>query len=78
MIRTPRQSRIESTPPIAREKSDRGRDGAVTLETVLLIGAIALPVLIFLLRFGWPRVRDYFQFQVDILQIESDAVSAGE
>ena len=32
--------------------------GAVSLETILIIGAIALPILIFLLKWGWPRVRD--------------------
>ncbi len=34
--------------------------GTVSLETVLIIGAIALPVLIFLLRFGWPMIKAYF------------------
>ena len=34
--------------------------GAVSLETILVLGAIALPVLIFLLKVGWPRVRGYF------------------
>lgn len=34
--------------------------GAVSLETVLIIGAIALPVLIFLLKIGWPKVKGYF------------------
>ena len=34
--------------------------GAVSLETILIIAAIAIPILIFLIRFGWPRIRDYF------------------
>lgn len=34
--------------------------GAVSLETILIIGAIALPILIFLIKFGWPRIRQYF------------------
>jgi len=34
--------------------------GSVSLETVLIIGAIALPVLIFLLKIGWPKVKGYF------------------
>jgi hypothetical protein len=34
--------------------------GAVTLETILILGAIALPVLIFLVKVGWPKIRDYF------------------
>lgn len=34
--------------------------GAVSLETILIIAAIAIPILIFLIKFGWPRIRDYF------------------
>jgi hypothetical protein len=34
--------------------------GAVSLETILIIGAIAIPILIFLIKFGWPRIKDYF------------------
>ena len=48
--------------------------GAVSLETILIIGAIALPVLIFLLKWGWPRVRDRFEFGVDEIEAESDGV----
>jgi Flp pilus assembly pilin Flp len=38
----------------------RDEAGAVSLETLLIVGAIALPILIFLLKVGWPRVKDYF------------------
>ena len=38
-------------------KDDRG---AVSLETILIVAAIAIPILIFVLRFGWPRIREYF------------------
>lgn len=52
--------------------------GSVSLETILIIGAIALPILIFLIQHGWPRVRDYFQRGLDILESEADdAASAG-
>ncbi|MDZ4817798.1 MAG: hypothetical protein SGJ20_02375 [Planctomycetota bacterium] len=34
--------------------------GAVSLETILIIGVIALPVLIFLVKFGWPAIKGYF------------------
>ncbi|MBN2024820.1 MAG: hypothetical protein JW809_18720 [Pirellulales bacterium] len=34
--------------------------GAVSLETVLIIGVIAIPVLIFLVKYGWPRVKALF------------------
>lgn len=34
--------------------------GALSLETILIIGAIALPILIFLIKFGWPRIKEFF------------------
>jgi hypothetical protein len=42
------------------KKVHESEEGAVSLETVLVIGAIALPVLIFLYKFVWPQVKDYF------------------
>jgi len=48
--------------------------GAVSLETILIIGAIALPILIFLIKFGWPRIRDYFFKGLENLESESDRV----
>lgn len=36
-------------------------EGAVSLETILIIGAIALPILIFLIKVGWPRIKEYFE-----------------
>ena len=38
----------------------RDEKGAVSLETVLIIGAIALPILIFLIKVGWPMVKAFF------------------
>ena len=35
--------------------------GAVSLETILILGAIALPVLVFLVKIGWPKIRGYFE-----------------
>lgn len=35
-------------------------EGAVSLETILIIGAIALPILIFLIQVAWPRIKNYF------------------
>ncbi len=32
--------------------------GAVSIETILVVAAIAVPVLIFVLRVGWPMIRD--------------------
>ena len=34
--------------------------GALSMETILIIGAIALPILIFLIKFGWPRIKEFF------------------
>ncbi len=38
-------------------KLHRDERGAVSFETILIIAAIALPILIFLLRVGWPRIK---------------------
>ena len=35
-------------------------EGNVSLENVLIIAAIALPILIFLLRVGWPYLKGWF------------------
>ena len=32
--------------------------GAVSIETILVVAAIAVPVLIFMLKVGWPMIRD--------------------
>lgn len=48
--------------------------GAVSLETILIIGAIAMPILIFLLRYGWPRIRDYFNQSMSSLEQSSSNV----
>ncbi len=50
----------------------RDQEGAVSLETILIIGAIALPVLIFLIKVGWPKIKDYFQRGLDELGQEAD------
>jgi Flp pilus assembly pilin Flp len=43
------------------ERIHRDETGALSLETILLIGVIALPILIFLVKWGWPAIRDYFK-----------------
>jgi len=52
------------------QRVHRDERGAVSLETILIIGAIALPILIFLLKFGWPKIRDYFDRGVQDLETE--------
>ena len=49
--------------------------GAVSLETVLIIAAIALPILIFILKFGWPKIKNYFNKGMTDLETESDRVT---
>ena len=45
-------------------------DGAVSLETILVVGLIALPILIFLYKFGWPKIKGYFVEGLDQLDDE--------
>ena len=51
------------------------RRGAVSIETVLIIAAIALPILIFILKFGWPRVKNFFNQGMN--DLENNAQQAG-
>ena len=46
----------------------RDERGALTLETVLIIAAIALPVLIVIIKFGWPAIRGYFERGLENLE----------
>ncbi len=41
-------------------KVHQDEEGTVALETILIIGAIALPVLLFLMLYGWPRIKAFF------------------
>lgn len=56
-------------------KLDQDERGAVSLETILIIGAIALPILIFLIKYGWPRVKNYFYDGMERLENSSDRAS---
>lgn len=38
----------------------RDQKGSVSIETILIIAAVALPVLIFILKFGWPKIQSFF------------------
>lgn len=52
--------------------------GAVSLEHILIIGAIAIPILIFLLKFGWPKIRDYFNTGMTQLENQGNNVIQGQ
>ena len=49
-------------------KVHEDEEGAVSLETILIIGAIALPILIFLIKVGWPRIKAYFNAGLNDLE----------
>ena len=49
--------------------------GAVSLETILIIGAIAIPILIFLVKVGWPMVKNMFTSNMQDLEISSQNLS---
>ncbi len=48
--------------------------GAVSLETILVVAAIAIPVLIFILKVGWPKLKDMFEKNIKILEGHSDGI----
>ena len=50
----------------------RDERGALTLETVLIIAAIALPVLIVIIKYGWPAIRSYFDRGLQSLEQNTD------
>jgi F0F1-type ATP synthase membrane subunit b/b' len=49
-------------------RAHRDEEGSVSLETILVIGAVALPILIFLMKVGWPKIRDQFMSRLDELE----------
>ncbi len=50
-------------------------EGSVSLETILIVGAIAIPILIFLLKVGWPTIRTYFN--KGLTDLQTDPSTAG-
>jgi len=52
-------------------------EGAVSLETILIIGAIALPILIFIIKFGWPKIRQFFDTGMQDLQQNTNNLKSG-
>ena len=52
--------------------------GVVSLETVLIIGAIAIPVLIIIVKFGWPKIKAYFDKGMQDLEQNSDKAIQGQ
>lgn len=52
-------------------------EGAVSLETILVLGVIALPILIFLIKFAWPTVKAYFNTGLTNLQTGANQAQQG-
>jgi len=46
--------------------------GQVSIETILILAAIAVPVLIFILKVGWPRVKAFFDEGMTDLEGSAD------
>lgn len=56
----------------------RDERGGVSLETILIIGAIALPILIWIIKYGWPKIRNYFDKGMIDLQGNTDRTTSGQ
>lgn len=52
----------------------RDERGQVSIETVLIVAAIALPILIFLYKFAWPRIQKMFNSR--LTEFEGDPAAA--
>ena len=55
------------------KKIHEDEGGSISLETILIVGAIALPILIFLLTSAWPTIKNYFNQGVQTLQDSGQA-----
>ena len=55
----------------------RDERGGVSLETILIIGAIALPILIWTIKFGWPKIRNYFDRGLQNLENNTNNATNG-
>jgi Flp pilus assembly pilin Flp len=51
--------------------------GGVSIETVLIIAAIALPILIFIIKFGWPKIKKWFMGELNELEGGAGAGAGG-
>jgi len=49
--------------------------GAISIETILVLAVIAIPILIFILKFGWPKIKEIFEGGLEDLEGASDEVT---
>lgn len=55
----------------------RDERGGVSIETVLIIAAIALPILIYLIKVGWPRMQAFFNTGMQSLEDGAGTMNQG-
>ena len=67
--RTPAPS-SPTTPSLGKllQRIHRDEKGGVSIETILIIAAIAIPILIFIIKFGWPRIKTWFNQGMEELE----------
>lgn len=52
--------------------------GAVSIETVLIVAAVAIPILIFIVNFVMPRLKESFSENMDDLDLNADSMANGD
>ena len=72
-------NRLADRFPLVRllKKTHQDERGAVSIETVLIIAAIALPILIFVIKFGWPRIKALFMEGIQDLEGGAEEAQTG-
>ena len=53
----------------------RDERGALTIETVLIIAAIAMPILLFIVLKVWPKISEYFNKGLNDLETGTQEVN---
>jgi hypothetical protein len=61
----------------AERSGSRLRRAALSVETILILAAISVPILIFMLKVGWPKIQKYFNESTDTLIEESYNAQGG-
>jgi Flp pilus assembly pilin Flp len=63
--------------PLSRLLARIHRDerGGVSIETVLILAAIALPILIYLIKVGWPSLKAFFNRGMQDLETSSQSAT---
>ena len=61
---------ISTAPSLGKllQRIHRDEKGGVSIETILIIAAIAIPILIFIIKFGWPRIKTWFNQGMEELE----------